>query len=685
MASPYQQQAFQRKLIYLFSIIVLLTGSWLWRHRVVEAQAEPLGVLEASRGDVELSGKFLRLSLTGMRGVVTSYLWMTAIDNQRKNQWNELERNVRTLTKLQPHFITPWIFQAWNLSYNVSVSLDRTSDKYFYIARGQQLLAEGERQNRDSPEIRWTLGFTYQHKITMHDETNVLRSLLQLSMIPPNERDPNRFWVYKEGGEKQINWEQFEDFCTKHPQLVRRLHSGIQRDTRRETLRQFRCTTADAVVQFLKDNYKVVSLYETPPGAVPKPWDKDKVDRPLDELERFPVLPPAPGKGGRPLHSPHRRDEGAVPIPPINSDTPLHDGHDAYALARAWFDYSMDPVPPPGDLPGENGPVTDRLHQRVPKSMMTSIFRQSGPRAASYMADRMEQEGWFDAGPWPIPDWFKERNNRFGDPEKGPPAQVELLGVPLTEALWYNAYKAWRQHGEYNHLIPVSEADLQNKKDDAEAFRKRYNLPEGSLPPSLRPEDLPASDRETVWREYEAYRFMHAYSVHTRVTNILHHYHRAKFEQLPKTILARKLFYEADTKRISASPHEALERYLRPEAIAAFVKLVLQEENADVRGDVLIQEEMAEIELKYLDLLNEEVKPAFQKALQGGGGLPLAVRLKAEHFPGRIILTSPFVDEKGKPIITQQAQQTAEQRRVKPGAKPAQPAAPPQGPVAQPQ
>ena len=43
--------------------------------------------------------------------------------------------------------------------YDVAVSLDRTSDKYFYIARGQQLLAEGERQNRDNPEIRWTLGF----------------------------------------------------------------------------------------------------------------------------------------------------------------------------------------------------------------------------------------------------------------------------------------------------------------------------------------------------------------------------------------------------------------------------------------------------------------------------------------------------------------------------------------------
>jgi hypothetical protein len=675
MASPYQQQAFQRKLIYLFSIIALFTGSWLWRHYVVEVRAAPLGVLESSRGDVDLPGKFLQLSLTGMRGMVTAALWMTVNENQRKNQWNELDQNVHTLTKLQPHFIRPWLFQAWNLSYNVSVSLDRTSDKYFYIARGQQLLAEGERQNRDNPELRWALGFTYQHKITMHDETNVLRSLLQLSMIPPNERDPNRFLVYGDGGTTTINWAEFEDFCKKHPQLVRRLHSGIQRgDTLRDTQRPFRCTTANSVVQFLKDNYKVVSIYETPPPAAPNQWvRKEEEDRRLpDETERFPVLPPRPGQPERP--TPSRSDANA-----IHSGTDFNDGHDSYALARAWFAYSMDPVPPPGDLPGENGRVTDRIHQRVPKNMATSIFRQSGPRAASYMADRMEQEGWFDKEPWAIPDWFKERTTPFEV------KSTDVPGVLLAEQLWNDAYKLWQHHGIENHLIFDNEADLQNKKDDAAKFRKWSGLDAGAMPPNLRKEDLPESERDKIWEWYNAARFMHAYETHTRITNILHHYHRASVEKDSKVVEARKLFYEADTKRIRASPDEALERYLRPEAIAAFVKVLLRPEHKDVLNDSLIQEEMAEIELKYLDLLNEAVKPSFQSATQGGWGLPLALRLKPEHFPGHIIVKSPFVDAKGESIITRQARETAEQRRAKPGAKPAPKAevAPP-GPQGQP-
>ena len=46
---------------------------------------------------------------------------------------------VRALTKLQPHFITPWLFQSWNLSYNVAVEADRLRDKYFYVTRGIEL------------------------------------------------------------------------------------------------------------------------------------------------------------------------------------------------------------------------------------------------------------------------------------------------------------------------------------------------------------------------------------------------------------------------------------------------------------------------------------------------------------------------------------------------------------------
>jgi hypothetical protein len=160
MASPFQKQARDRKFIYIGLIIVLFTFAWFWRHYNIDAQASKLAIREINRGDVELSGSVIRLTLTGSRGLATCALWISAIDKQKKNQWNELELLVRSLTKLQPYFITPWLFQSWNLAYNVSVESDRVKDKYFYITRGIELLAEGEKQNRITQICVSTLVFT---------------------------------------------------------------------------------------------------------------------------------------------------------------------------------------------------------------------------------------------------------------------------------------------------------------------------------------------------------------------------------------------------------------------------------------------------------------------------------------------------------------------------------------------
>ncbi len=81
MASPFQRQALQRKLIYAALILVLLTVTWGWRYanfnalgvevKGVDKQAQELAIREQSRGEVDLTGAVVRLSLTGMRGWAT--------------------------------------------------------------------------------------------------------------------------------------------------------------------------------------------------------------------------------------------------------------------------------------------------------------------------------------------------------------------------------------------------------------------------------------------------------------------------------------------------------------------------------------------------------------------------------------------------------------------------------------
>src|SRR5215213_6093716 len=238
MANVYQRAAKQRKLAYLVAIVVLLGLSLVVRGTFFridkksrqEVEQSPLALTldgraklheltELQQGDKELGGAAVQLLLTGSRGLAVSALWLTATEKQKKHEWSELDIAVDSIAKLQPHTIEPWLFQSWNLAYNVSVEMDRLNDMYFYIARGISIAAEGEGMNRNNPDLRYMIGFFYQNKFGVSDRVTTLRCLYQLSCIPDEDRDPDRLL----NPDKSINVERFEQFCRDHRELARRL------------------------------------------------------------------------------------------------------------------------------------------------------------------------------------------------------------------------------------------------------------------------------------------------------------------------------------------------------------------------------------------------------------------------------------------------------------------------------
>ena len=166
----------------------MAAAQWLSDRSVLQ-QAEKLDLRELDQGDAEITGSVARLSLVGARGPVITGLWWSAIEKQKRNEWHEFELLVKAVTRLQPNFITPWIFQSWNIAYNVSVENDKLGDMFFYIARGIELLAEGDRLNSKiarqpdgskvqvgSPDLRYQIGFYYQNKFGVSDKVQTLRS-----------------------------------------------------------------------------------------------------------------------------------------------------------------------------------------------------------------------------------------------------------------------------------------------------------------------------------------------------------------------------------------------------------------------------------------------------------------------------------------------------------------------------
>src|SRR5207237_8012025 len=86
---------------------------------------------------------------------------------------------VDLITKLQPHFLSVWTFQGWNLAYNVSVEWDAPEDKYDWIKKGIKFLQEGVSKNSKSPDLIWDTAWTYYHKIGFADESIILRRLFR--------------------------------------------------------------------------------------------------------------------------------------------------------------------------------------------------------------------------------------------------------------------------------------------------------------------------------------------------------------------------------------------------------------------------------------------------------------------------------------------------------------------------
>ena len=170
---------FVRKIIYLLLIVAIFGGMLPYGTYLNRLKREKdLG--EAAIGQIDTGSFMLKLLLLGgARGVVANSLWTKAEEMKREQDWDSMATTVDLITKLQPHFLSVWTFQGWNLAYNVSVEWDAPEDKYQWIKKGTQFLQEGVKKNKKSPDLVWDTAWTYYHKFGFSDESIILRRLFR--------------------------------------------------------------------------------------------------------------------------------------------------------------------------------------------------------------------------------------------------------------------------------------------------------------------------------------------------------------------------------------------------------------------------------------------------------------------------------------------------------------------------
>ncbi len=104
--------------------------------------------------------------LGGFRGMIVNVLWIRAIELQQEGKFFELVQLHDWICKMEPRLSQIWVYNAWNLAYNVSVECPTPEERWNWVRAGIRLLRDqGIQYNRKAPKLYKELGWIYYHKL----------------------------------------------------------------------------------------------------------------------------------------------------------------------------------------------------------------------------------------------------------------------------------------------------------------------------------------------------------------------------------------------------------------------------------------------------------------------------------------------------------------------------------------
>jgi hypothetical protein len=163
-----------KKILLLLLAAALLFGS----SQVQKSLNRDRGQLGLTRTDALDNAPpmlaFTTVALGGFRGLISNYLWIRANDLQMDDKFFEAAQLADWITALEPHFTQVWLFQAWNMAYNISVKFKDFPDRWRWVERGIELLRDdGLRYNSNDVLMYRELAWIFQHKMGQNlDDAN---------------------------------------------------------------------------------------------------------------------------------------------------------------------------------------------------------------------------------------------------------------------------------------------------------------------------------------------------------------------------------------------------------------------------------------------------------------------------------------------------------------------------------
>jgi hypothetical protein len=152
----------------LLLLALCLACSWqsrrLTQWRAMQRKDSGVGVTASAHVPPALN--IVMVGLGGFRGLVAEVLWFRVSRLQMEGRYIELVQLANWITMLDPKASEGWVFNAWNLAYNISVMMNRPEDRWRWVQNGIVLLRdEALRFNPRDARLYRELAWMYQHKI----------------------------------------------------------------------------------------------------------------------------------------------------------------------------------------------------------------------------------------------------------------------------------------------------------------------------------------------------------------------------------------------------------------------------------------------------------------------------------------------------------------------------------------
>ena len=106
------------------------------------------------------------MGLGGFRGILAEVLWFRMARLQMQGRYLEITQLADWITRLDPNATEAWVYNAWNLAYNVSAMMRDPADRLRWVANGIILLRnDALAWNPGEPKLFRELAWMYQNKI----------------------------------------------------------------------------------------------------------------------------------------------------------------------------------------------------------------------------------------------------------------------------------------------------------------------------------------------------------------------------------------------------------------------------------------------------------------------------------------------------------------------------------------